>query len=260
MDLKFWLTFTGSLLIIGGALAILFLMWYYWRRRADLHRHAWVFLFAGAGIAGRLIWALLAVSSFYPADVFQAGGIFLTGIMLAFLAGAMGLVLPKLLKIPTEQQLLDANNLYRTSSEASLEGVIHTRTGRIVWANQNACEMYGYTLAELQHIATIKLVYPEDWETVSQNLREGKTDKYRCRGLNATGDTLYLEVRGRNTVNKDGPLRITAIKDLTQETLLAKKLTEDLEHAWVKVDTQDTIARILTHMGGIKKEENGAGR
>jgi PAS domain S-box-containing protein len=123
-----------------------------------------------------------------------------------------------------EAALAESEERYRQLAEAAFEAIAITEQGRIVDANASMAEMFGYAPSELIGASALDLCAPESRALVVQRLQEGYEGAYEAIGLRKDGSTFVGELRGKPVRYQGRPMRITAIRDLTDRAgLLAKE-------------------------------------
>jgi PAS domain S-box-containing protein len=123
-----------------------------------------------------------------------------------------------------EAALLESEERYRQLAEAAFEAVAITEAGRIIDANSCMSTMFGYTPAEVIGESALHLCAPESRALVAERIQSGYEGAYEAKGLRKDGTTFVGELRGKLGHYQGRPVRITAIRDLTERAeLLAKE-------------------------------------
>lgn len=239
-NLFLWVTLLSFTLLLAGTATVLWYMLRLYRNRQDVRRFPMVFASMGFYVAAPVFTNIATVISlFQPIVEVELSLLLVRGLITAVTAVFVVFIYPRLLKIPTQQQLQEEYQMYQARKRISLEGQITTRNGKITEVNPKACLIYGYTEEEFLQINMLDLVYPEDRDMIVKHRAMDYKEKYACRGLNKKGEVLYLEVRGENVRYHGANERITAIKDLTKEKALAEKLKEDIKDAITQLETKE---------------------
>ena len=129
-----------------------------------------------------------------------------------------------------EQELRFSEERFKCLSDASIEGIVLSDNGKIVDVNSSLASMFGYSIDELKGMMSIDLVCPEDREETQEKILSGYEKAYEIKGLRKDGSRFPLGVHGRMINYHDRQLRITAVRDRTeqkkveQERLRSKKL------------------------------------
>ncbi|MCJ7624157.1 MAG: PAS domain S-box protein, partial [Anaerolineaceae bacterium] len=115
-----------------------------------------------------------------------------------------------------EEALLESETRFRALSDAAFEGIGFSEQGRFIDANQQLVNMLGYELDELKGMDVRELVLPEDREFVQNMIMSGSEVPYEHRSLRKDGTIIFIEVRPRMMSIKGQPMRVTAIRDITE--------------------------------------------
>jgi len=165
-----------------------------------------------------------------------------------------------------EEALREAEQKYSRLVENSLTGIFINQGGKIVFANQQFAEIYGYTREEIEGIENLKLVHPEDRPIIGdrqdRRLRgEEVPSEYESRGLTKDGRTIWvsrrntlIEYRGKPAIlgNIVGITERKRIEESLQESqrelrLLSAQLiaAQENERKWIAQELHDGIGQTL---------------
>jgi diguanylate cyclase (GGDEF)-like protein/PAS domain S-box-containing protein len=111
---------------------------------------------------------------------------------------------------------------YRAFYEAALEGIAITSDGVILDVNPQMVRMFGYCREELVGKRALDLCAPESIELVSRNIRENYDQPYIAVGLRKDGSKFVGEIHGHTSVYRGEKARVTAIRDITEESRAQK--------------------------------------
>lgn len=100
--------------------------------------------------------------------------------------------------------------------DATFEGIAITQGGKILDANDQLAAMYGKKPEDLIGHDVIQLVAPESIELVRTKMRERDDRAYEHIAMRADGSRFPVEARGRHSTIQGVPVRVTAIRDVTQ--------------------------------------------
>lgn len=131
-----------------------------------------------------------------------------------------------------EQALQESEKKYSTLVENSLTGIYIDQGDKIVFANDQFAQIYGYTKDEVLGMENWRLVHPED-RKLTDEMREKRLKgqnaprEYEARGLMKDGSAIW--VRRRNTrIDYEGrPAVLGNIVDITED----KQTREELKRA-----------------------------
>jgi len=102
-------------------------------------------------------------------------------------------------------------------SAASFEGVLIHADGKIIEVNDRLCEMHGYDRQELMNGDILRMcVAPEDVPGVLAHMREGFQGEYIVTGVRKDGSRFRSEVLSKQGHVGQRPVRIGAIRDVTE--------------------------------------------
>ncbi len=102
-------------------------------------------------------------------------------------------------------------------SAASFEGVLIHADGKVIEVNDRLCEMHGYDRQELMNGDILRMcVAPEDVPGVLAHMREGFQGEYIVTGVRRDGSRFRSEVLSKQGHVGQRPVRIGAIRDVTE--------------------------------------------
>lgn len=121
----------------------------------------------------------------------------------------------------TEQKLAqtaieESEERYQLLSDATFEAIFLSEKGMCTGQNKTAEKMFGYSLQEALGRPGTEWIIPEDRDKVMQNMLAGFEQPYRVTALKKDGTTFPCEIQGRMMTIKNKPLRITALRDITE--------------------------------------------
>jgi PAS domain S-box-containing protein len=123
-----------------------------------------------------------------------------------------------------EEALRFSEERLRRMSEATFEGIAVSENGILIDANEQLARMLGYPLDELIGSTIQDLAAPEYRSVVADAVRRRETGAYEHLALRKNGTTLLVETRAR-VFDVDGhTLRITAVRDISEQAELAERL------------------------------------
>lgn len=116
-----------------------------------------------------------------------------------------------------EAAMRESENRFRVLSEASSEGVVITSHGIVIDANKTMAIMLGYTVEEMIGKNVAAFVAPESLDQVAARLARQSEESYEHWALRKDGTKFLVEARARVIPSAKGVLRITTIRDLTEQ-------------------------------------------
>ncbi|HSB52211.1 MAG TPA: MEDS domain-containing protein, partial [Dissulfurispiraceae bacterium] len=112
--------------------------------------------------------------------------------------------------------LKDGEERLKRLSEATFEGISLTEGGKILDANRQLADMYGYGLHEMIGRNVLDFVAPDSRLQVWRHMNSGYEGTYEHWGLKKDGTVFPVEVRGRQAVYHGRQVRVVAIRDLSE--------------------------------------------
>ncbi len=99
----------------------------------------------------------------------------------------------------TQQALIDSELKYRTLIENMSEVILYVdNEDRIIFVNDNAFDMFGYTKKELIGVIANELLVDEEYKDFIKDRnklrRHGFTDKYEVKMKKKTGEVIWVEI------------------------------------------------------------------
>ena len=132
-----------------------------------------------------------------------------------------------------EEDLKEAEQMFRNLVEESMVGVYIIQDEVMVYANPICCSIFGYTEEEFAKIADFsKIVYGPDISIVRENVEarisgEKRSLHYEFRGIKKDGEQIMVEVFGNLTQFKGKPAIIGSILDITSRVQYIKLLKDN---------------------------------
>lgn len=124
----------------------------------------------------------------------------------------------------TEIELRDSEDRYRQLSEASQEALIIHNNGHIIDINTTTCRIFGYYRDELIGNSLFNLTLPENFELISQNIKELNNTPFEATGITKDKNPIFCEFRTRSILYNNETLHLTAIRDISTRKLLENEL------------------------------------
>ncbi len=142
-----------------------------------------------------------------------------------------------------QQRLLDAlresEARYQAFSEASSEGIAIHAQGIILEVNRIIANHLGYTPEEMVGQSLLQYIAPESREEVIRYMQTGDPGPYEAVSLHRDGTKSIGEMRARNFIFHDRPVRMVAMRDITtlkQAEAARKQLLADVEQRVAELD------------------------
>jgi PAS domain S-box-containing protein len=128
-----------------------------------------------------------------------------------------------------EAALRGSEQRFRRLSDASFEGMAIHDGENIVETNAAAARLFGYKPGEVDGMPLVAFLAPEARERSLAIAHAEEERRYESVGLRKDGSTFPVEFRGRRIEHEGRPMRIVAIRDLTEQKNAAAALRESEE-------------------------------
>lgn len=154
---------------------------------------------------------------------------------------------------PTADFRQISGELRRALAQQSLVGVTIFQDGQVVYANEAAANISGYSVEELQEKgfdAIAKLTYPEDAAFVREQTekrlqgKEGAIPRYSRRIVTKSGETKWIEVFSQPITYQARPASWSVITDVTEEKRTEEALKRSEERFRVMFDNAHDLMTI----------------
>jgi PAS domain S-box-containing protein len=142
-------------------------------------------------------------------------------------------------QVEMECALRDAEAYQRVLSDATFEAIFLSDMGMCTGQNLTAQKMFGYTDEEALGKPGTDWIAPEDREKVIRNILAGIEKPYEAIALRKDGTTFPAEIQGRMFQNDGKPVRVTALRDISER----KRAEEELKKR------TDELARLYRASG-----------
>ncbi|MHC4496662.1 MAG: PAS domain-containing protein, partial [Planctomycetota bacterium] len=137
-----------------------------------------------------------------------------------------------------EEELRENETRFRSLSEAAFEGIAITEKGEVVDVNDAFLRMYDCSLDELKGKQVTEFVAPEHRELVKEKIRSGYEGIYEHKGIRKDGSLIDLEIQGRSIIYQGRNMRLTAIRDITEQKKARLALEAEKRFTEEAIDAQ----------------------
>ena len=134
-----------------------------------------------------------------------------------------GVVYMRTISIAREN-LLESEKRFRILAAGAFEGVAITNEGRFRDVNGPLTQLLGYERSELIGQPIIEFIAPEDRARVMANINAGIESNIEYEMVRKDGSRVMVESHGQTMVQGEMPIRLTAIRDITERKLFESKL------------------------------------
>ena len=136
-----------------------------------------------------------------------------------------GLIRDVTSRILAEQRLKDSEERWRLLSEAALEGILFSKDGKVIDANDQFAQMFGYASSEeVRGMEVNSFVHPNDKAKVEHLISIDSEDKFEAQCVKKDGSIIVVESKGRLTPHEGLKMRVSVVIDITE----SKKQVEEL--------------------------------
>jgi PAS domain S-box-containing protein len=163
-------------------------------------------------------------------------------------------------RMQTEDSLRESEARFSTLSTATLEGIALSEGGRILDANQQYADLFGYSVSELIGQDVAQLVAPQDRARVAQLLQSDVGGWGEYLNLKKDGTTFPVEARSRILEHNGRRIRITSIRDISERKAAEEALLRREESFRTATDASgamvyeiDLLADRINRMHGLER-------
>jgi PAS domain S-box-containing protein len=127
------------------------------------------------------------------------------------------------------QSLKEGKDRFKVLSGASFEAIFLSEKGICLDQNLAAERIFGYTRTEAIGRPGTEWIAPEDRGQVKNNMLSGYDLPYQVTALRKNGTTFPCEIQGKQITYRGRPIRVTALRDITQRKRAKMELLESKE-------------------------------
>ena len=127
------------------------------------------------------------------------------------------------------QSLKEGKDRFKVLSGASFEAIFLSEKGICLDQNLAAERIFGYTRTEAIGRPGTEWIAPEDRGQVKNNMLSGYDLPYQVTALRKNGTTFPCEIQGKQITYRGRPIRVTALRDITQRKRAEMELLESKE-------------------------------
>ena len=125
------------------------------------------------------------------------------------------------------KELEASEKRFQVLAEASLEGVVIHKDGKLIEANNQFFSMFGYSAKELVQFAFLeKILPPASLQIVNQHIENSFFGNYEITGMRKDGTEFPLEANSRSINYFGKPARVCILRDLSDRVRAEKEKLE----------------------------------
>lgn len=152
--------------------------------------------------------------------------------------------------------MTENENKFRTLFENSYDSVMILKNGLVIDVNNAFEKFFGYTRDEILGQSVFKIVHPNNFDRVTQNISQGYELPYEADCVRKDGQTIIILATGK-TIDLNGEkVRMSTLRDVTEQKKLERALRESeakaLETARAKSEFLANMSHeIRTPLNGV---------
>ncbi|MDP2216877.1 MAG: PAS domain S-box protein [Methanolobus sp.] len=141
-----------------------------------------------------------------------------------------------------ENELAQSEERYRLLSDVTFEGIIVHDNGIALEVNEALTRIIGYTQEEILGKNVLSLaIHPDDIDIVKQQMRKSIAKPYEVRGIRKDGMIVPLEIEAYNLMHSGSPVRVAAVRDITERKRSEQLLKESEERHRLLADNSTDV-------------------
>jgi diguanylate cyclase (GGDEF)-like protein/PAS domain S-box-containing protein len=122
------------------------------------------------------------------------------------------------------ESLRESERRFRILASGAFEGIAITSQGKFLDVNGQLTEMLGYKQNDMIGQPVTDFIAPEDRDRVMGNIKNGSESNIEHEMLRKDGSRVTVESHGQTIVQGGIPIRLTAIRDITERKQLEIEL------------------------------------
>jgi len=126
-----------------------------------------------------------------------------------------------------EEALRESEERMRLLASAAHEGIVFTKEGKVIEANEQLARMLGCELSELIGKSAMEYVAPESRALVLEKIRSGAEGPYEHLSMKKDGTIFPVEVRAQMMTVQGQKMRVSAILDVTERKRTGEMLAQE---------------------------------
>lgn len=158
-------------------------------------------------------------------------------------------------RIKTQEELKDSELRFKALSEAALEGIVISKNLIIINVNKRICEMLGYIKEDMIGTEITSYIKLSDKNKTRERIKKGFKEEYEIDIIKKSGELFTVEVKGRKMIQNGSKLRITSVRDISNE-IIAKKEREKYIKDLQKIASTDYLTGLLNRKEFFIRADN----
>lgn len=158
-------------------------------------------------------------------------------------------------RIKTQEELKDSELRFKALSEAALEGIVISKNLIIINVNKRICEMLGYIKEDMIGTEITSYIKLSDKNKTRERIKKGFKEEYEIDIIKKSGELFTVEVKGRTMIQNGSKLRITSVRDISNE-IFAKKEREKYIKDLQKIASTDYLTGLLNRKEFFIRADN----
>ena len=144
-----------------------------------------------------------------------------------------------------EEALRESEQRHRALVDYTFDGFVITEGGVVRDANRGFAQMFGYTVDQVIGKSASDFVAPESRDAVIRRIQAGDEGAFNVVGICADGRRIQVETVAKMYTHGDKPLRLTALRDVTDR--------RQLEDQFRQSQKMEAVGRLA---GGVAHDFN----
>lgn len=147
----------------------------------------------------------------------------------------------------SQTALSESEALFRTLIETTFDGIVIHDQGLILEANQGIAHIFGYGATDLIGRSILDLATDDSRNILLQKIQTGFNQPYELQGKRRDGSIVSLEVLGKPHVYQGRPVRVTALRDISDRKQLEAQLRARADQLAETNRLKDEFLASLSH-------------